>query len=184
MFLEQRYVNLTYLQICFIAHRHCQDHCRKERLSDRRSQAAKRISFLFCAYIYVSSIAHNNMNARKDEEPKDKATTPAKPKKTALPSVKNGKASPANKVVGNKVLRGKTRGAAVDNLQEEQAKLAAHQKILHQQRQQEGLARWAGEEGDLTGKEGKTWKKYQSYKGEGALPPVVQNMKVNYILYI
>jgi len=114
-----------------------------------------------------------------DEEPKGKATTPAKPKKTALPSVKNGKASPANKVVGNKVLRGKTRGSAVDNLQEEQVKLAAHQKILHQQRQQEGLARWAGEDGDLTGKEGKTWKKFQSYKGEAALPPEVQNLKIH-----
>ena len=115
----------------------------------------------------------------QDDEPKGKKSTPVKPKK-ALPAaaVKNGKPSPANKVVGNKVLRGKTRGAASEDALEVQAKLAQHQKTLHQQRHQDGLARWAGEEGDLNGKEGKAWKKFQSYKGDGALPQEVEDLRV------
>ena len=102
-----------------------------------------------------------------------------KPKKTLPALVKNGKPSPAHKVVGNKVLRGKTRGAASEDALEVQAKLAQHQKILHQQRHQDGLARWAGEEGDLNGKEGKAWKKFQSYKGEAALPPEIEDLRVS-----
>lgn len=109
------------------------------------------------------------LNLFQDDDPK-KDTIPSKPKKTLPSPVKNGKQAISQKVAGTKVLRGKTRGAASEDTQEIQAKLTAHQKILHQQRQQEGLARWAGEEGDLTNKEGKQWKKFQSYRGEAGLP--------------
>lgn len=91
--------------------------------------------------------------------------------------MKNGKQAVPQKVAGTKVLRGKTRGAASEDNLEIQAKLAAHQKVLHQQRQQEGLTRWAGEEGDLTNKEGKQWKKFQSYRGEAGLPEI-EELKV------
>ena len=77
------------------------------------------------------------------------------------------------------MLRGKTRGAASEDALEVQAKVAQHQKMLHQQRHQDGLARWAGEEGDLNGKEGKAWKKFQSYKGEGGLPSDVDDLRVS-----
>ena len=77
------------------------------------------------------------------------------------------------------MLRGKTRGAASEDALEVQAKLAQHQKTLHQARHHDGLARWAGEEGDLTGKEGKVWKKFQSYKGEAALPREVESLRVS-----
>ncbi|KAF8531659.1 FACT complex subunit SPT16 [Gautieria morchelliformis] len=113
-----------------------------------------------------------------DDEPKAKKSSPAKPKKALPAATKNGKPSPAQKVVGNKVLRGKTRGAASEDALEVQAKLAQHQKALHQQRHQDGLARWAEEEGDVNGKEGKAWKKFQSYKGDGALPHEVEDLRV------
>ncbi|KAF8526838.1 FACT complex subunit SPT16 [Hysterangium stoloniferum] len=114
-----------------------------------------------------------------DDSPKKEITTPAKPKKSLPAAIKNGKSSPAVKVVGTKVLRGKTRAAASEDALEVQAKLAAHQKLLHQQRQQEGLARWTGEEGDLLGKEGKQWKKFQSYKGEAGLPSEIEDMRIH-----
>ncbi|GJJ12499.1 hypothetical protein Clacol_006742 [Clathrus columnatus] len=111
-----------------------------------------------------------------DEDPK-KDVPPSKPKQALPTSVKNGKQAVPQKVAGTKVLRGKTRGAASEDTLEVQARLAAHQKTLHQQRQQDGLARWAGEEGDLTNKEGKQWKKFQSYRGEAGLPEM-EDLKI------
>jgi len=102
-----------------------------------------------------------------------------KPKKSLPAAIKNGKPSPANKVAGNKVLRGKTRGAASEDALEVQAKLAQHQKALHSARHQDGLARWAGEDVGMNGKEGQVWKKFQSYKGEAGLPREIDSLRVN-----
>jgi nucleosome binding factor SPN SPT16 subunit len=95
------------------------------------------------------------------------------------PTRPNGNASPMkNKTAGGKVLRNKTRNAAHDEAQSTSAKIAEHQKELHQQLQEQGLAMYS-EEGDGTnGKEGKSWKKFHSYKGEAGLPKEVEGLRV------
>ncbi|KZT44099.1 FACT complex subunit SPT16 [Sistotremastrum suecicum HHB10207 ss-3] len=107
-----------------------------------------------------------------DDEPK----ASSKPKKSALPT----KASPVkNKVVGNKVLRGKTRSAAQeDAINSAAAKLATHQRELHEMRQRDGLAKYAEEGSGHGGKEVKGWKRFQSYKGEGGLPREAETLRI------
>lgn len=107
---------------------------------------------------------------------------PSKPAKKA-PAAKlgaNGNASPAkNKTAGGKVLRNKTRSAAQDEMnQSTVAKITEHQRDLHQRLQSEGLTRFSEGGGGLAGKEGKTWKRFQSYKGEAGLPREVESMRV------
>ena len=111
--------------------------------------------------------------------------TESKPAKKA-PAAKvatNGNASPVkNKTAGGKVLRNKTRSAAQEELiQSTAAKIAEHQKELHQSLQASGLARFSEGGGGLAGKEGKTWKRFQSYKGEAGLPREVENMRVSVV---
>ncbi|KAI0340514.1 FACT complex subunit SPT16 [Trametopsis cervina] len=106
----------------------------------------------------------------------------AKPTKKA-PATKigaNGNSSPAkNKTAGGKVLRNKTRSAAQDELiHSTVAKIADHQRELHQKLQADGLARFSEGGGGLAGKEGKTWKRFQSYKGEAGLPKEVENIRI------
>lgn len=109
----------------------------------------------------------------------------AKPSKTAKkpPTTKvNGNASPTkNKTAGGKVLRNKTRRAAEeDTVQSTSARIAEHQRELHNRLLTEGLAKYSEGAGGTGGKEGKGWKRFQSYKGEGALPKEVENLKVSY----
>ncbi|KAI0057097.1 FACT complex subunit SPT16 [Artomyces pyxidatus] len=97
------------------------------------------------------------------------------------PPVKaNGNASPMkNKTAGGKVLRNKTRSAAQEEVvQSTGAKIAEHQKELHQQLQEEGLAKYSEEGGGANGKEGKGWKRFQSYKGEAGLPKEVESLRI------
>jgi nucleosome binding factor SPN SPT16 subunit len=96
------------------------------------------------------------------------------------PTRPNGNASPMkNKTAGGKVLRNKTRGAAQEEaMQSTSAKIAEHQKELHQQLQEQGLARYSEEGDGANGKEGKSWKKFQSYKGEAGLPKEVEGLRV------
>jgi nucleosome binding factor SPN SPT16 subunit len=111
------------------------------------------------------------LNSGKDAKPAKKP--PVKP-------LANANGSPAkNKTVGGKVLRTKTRSAALEDvIQSTVAKIAEHQKDLHSALQADGLAKYSEEGGGLSGKEGKSWKRFQSYKGEGALPPQVEQMRV------
>ena len=116
-----------------------------------------------------------NPEAQAETKPAKKAPT------TKLAA--NGHASPAkNKTAGGKVLRNKTRSAAQEELvQTSAAKIAEHQRELHQQLQNDGLARFSEGGGGLAGKEGKTWKRFQSYKGEAGLPREVENMRVGFV---
>lgn len=112
-----------------------------------------------------------------DEEDTAKASTSRKPPTKPV----NGHGSPAkNKVAGGKVLRQKTRGAAAEDVvATTTARIAEHQKELHAARQRDGLAKYS-EEGVGTGnKEGKGWKRFQSYKGEGGLPKEVESLRVS-----
>ena len=96
------------------------------------------------------------------------------------PSTKtNGNASPMkNKTAGGKVLRNKTRSATQEEAQSTSAKIAEHQKELHEQLQEQGLARYSEEGDGANGKEGKSWKRFQSYKGEAGLPKEVETLRV------
>lgn len=112
-----------------------------------------------------------------EEEEQEKAKSSKKPPVKPL----NGAPSPAkHKVAGGKVLRNKTRSAAQEDvIQTTAVRIAEHQRELHTQRQTEGLARYS-EEGQGTGtKEGKSWKRFQSYKGEAGLPKEVESLRVS-----
>lgn len=63
-------------------------------------------------------------------------------------------------------------------LQTTVAKITEHQRELHQHLQAGGLERYSEGGGGLAGKEGKTWKRFQSYKGEAGLPKEVESMRV------
>jgi nucleosome binding factor SPN SPT16 subunit len=88
-----------------------------------------------------------------------------------------------HKMAGNKVLRNKTRSSAQEEADNSAAvKLANHQRELHEARQREGLAKYSEEGKGGAGKEGKSWKRFQSYKSESALPPEVQSLRVSDVL--
>lgn len=105
----------------------------------------------------------------------------SKPKKPPVKPLTNGhSASPAkNKTVAGKVLRTKTRSAAQEEvLMTTAAKIREHQIELHAALQADGLAKHAEGGAGTGGKEGKGWKRFQSYKGDAALPKEVESMKV------
>ncbi|KIJ60617.1 hypothetical protein HYDPIDRAFT_32041 [Hydnomerulius pinastri MD-312] len=114
------------------------------------------------------------LNNEEDEDDKPTKSTKAPPVKPLA----NG--SPVkNKTVGGKVLRNKTRSAAQDEvLMTTAAKIKEHQTDLHANLQSEGLAKYSEEGGGNGEKEGKGWKRFQSYKGEGALPKEVEGLRV------
>ncbi|KAG2348552.1 FACT complex subunit SPT16 [Suillus weaverae] len=112
----------------------------------------------------------------EDEVAEDKPSKPSK--KAPVKPLTNG--SPVkNKTVGGKVLRNKTRSAAQEEvLMTAAAKIKDHQQQLHDGLQSAGMAKYS--EGASGGgeKEGKTWKRFQSYKGESALPREVESLRI------
>ncbi|KAG8690718.1 FACT complex subunit spt16 [Ceratobasidium sp. 423] len=110
---------------------------------------------------------------------KSKSDSPSKSK--SKPASAKKVASPNGKMVGSKVLRNKTRQQSADQDASAStlARIAAHQKELHAQRQADGMDRFADEEGGTGGKERKTWKRFQSYKGDAALPKEVDSMRIH-----
>ena len=101
------------------------------------------------------------------------------PSKKPAPKAANGHSPMKNKTAGGKVLRNKTRSAAQEEIvQTTAAKIAEHQKDLHRQLQTDGLAKYSEGGATGTGREGKTWKRFQSYKGEIALPREVESLRV------
>jgi nucleosome binding factor SPN SPT16 subunit len=108
----------------------------------------------------------------QDEKPAQK---PAKEKASA----KVHSSPMKNKTAGGKVLRTKTRSAALEEVSQSTSnRIMEHQRELFEARQRDGVAKYS-EEGDGTGKnEGKQWKRFNSYKGEAALPPEVENLRV------
>ena len=84
-----------------------------------------------------------------------------------------------NKTAGGKVLRSKTRSAAQEELIQTTAhKIADHQHDLHGRLQTEGIEKYSESGVGAAGKEGKTWKRFQSYKGEAGLPREVEHLRV------
>ncbi|TBU47950.1 FACT complex subunit SPT16, partial [Dichomitus squalens] len=130
-----------------------------------------------CLTTGMKSVKDTMFFLNQDEAESSKAPTKKAP--SAKAGV-NGNASPAkNKVAGSKVLRSKTRSAAQDEVvQSMNSKIAEHQKELHAKLHAEGLARFSEGGGGTGGKEGKGWKRFQSYKGEAALPREVENLRI------
>lgn len=101
----------------------------------------------------------------------------AKPSKKAPIAPKNG--SPIKqKTAGSKVLRNQRRAVQDEVHQSAMAKMIEHQRELRESLQTRGLERYSEDGGGLAGKEGKGWKKFQSYKGEGALPVEIDKLRV------
>lgn len=100
-------------------------------------------------------------------------------KKAPVIPLKNG--SPVkHKTAGTKVLRNQRRAVQDEVHQTAMAKMIEHQRELHENLQTRGLARYSEDGGGLGGKEGKGWKKFQSYKGEGALPADIDKLRVRH----
>lgn len=101
----------------------------------------------------------------KDDEEEEEVEDRRSPVKT------DGKVTP-----GGKVLRNKNRGAALDDTAAE--KMKVHQKELAKQKQEDGLARFAGEDGEGNASNEKVFKKFESYKRENLLPAKVADLKI------
>ncbi|KIO31093.1 hypothetical protein M407DRAFT_19971 [Tulasnella calospora MUT 4182] len=119
-----------------------------------------------------------------DDEPapkgKSKENGEAKPAKSKANGASPKKGELKSVQAGSKVLRAKTRQQFMDPEASTSlsARITTHQKELHSQRQEEGIARFAGED-DRTGREdGKIFKRFQSYKGEAALPKEVESLRI------
>ncbi|KAJ7871485.1 FACT complex subunit SPT16 [Mycena olivaceomarginata] len=110
----------------------------------------------------------------EEPQPKKKKQPPVAPRAS-----KNGHGSPPKKTVAGKVLRNQTRHAQDEVHQTAAAKLAEHQRELHDALQAAGLERYSEEGEGKEGKEGKGWKKFQSYKGEGGLPGEVEKLRIH-----
>lgn len=107
----------------------------------------------------------------EDEKPKKSERQP--------PVLPRSNGSPPKKTVGGKVLRNQNRRAVQDEVHmTAAAKLAEHQRELREKLQADGLQKYSEDGGGSGGKEGKGWKKFQSYKGEGALPLEVDKLRV------
>ncbi len=68
----------------------------------------------------------------------------------------------------------------INLIQDQQSNLEKrrqHQKILHEKRQKEGLARFS-EGGDQSTKENAVFRKFESYRKDASLPKNVEDLKV------
>ncbi|KAH9930997.1 FACT complex subunit SPT16 [Fomitopsis serialis] len=129
-----------------------------------------------CLTSGVKSIKDTMFFLNQDDDGDAKAAPPKKPSTTKA----NGNASPVkNKMAGGKVLRNKTRGAAQEEaIHTATARIAEHQKELHQRLQDEGLTKYSEGGGGTGRNEGKGWKRFQSYKGEAALPKEAESLRI------
>lgn len=109
-----------------------------------------------------------------------KASGKVKPVAKAQSDARSSKVS-GGVVVGSKVLRGKTRQQLLDPDASKtvSAKIREHQKELHAQRQEDGIARYAGEDEGAGEDRGKAWKRFTSYKGEAGLPRESETLRVS-----
>lgn len=126
----------------------------------------------------VKSVKDTLFFEANDVDESKSAKAPRKP--PVKPQANGHSASPVkNKTVGGKVLRTKTRSAAQEEvLVTTAAKIREHQIELHAQLQAEGVAKHSEDGAGAGGKEGKGWKRFQSYKGDAALPKEAETMKV------
>ena len=131
-----------------------------------------------CLTIGVKS-AKDTLFFLNQEDGGAEAQSSKTPKKPPTTKIANGSSPTKNKIVGGKMLRNKTRSSAQEELvQTTAAKIAEHQKELHSRLQAEGIAKYSEGGGGTASKEGKSWKRFQSYKGEAGLPREAESLRV------
>ncbi|KZT03503.1 FACT complex subunit SPT16 [Laetiporus sulphureus 93-53] len=114
-----------------------------------------------------------------NQEADGDAKAGASGKKASTTKTKGNGSPTKNKMAGGKVLRNKTRSAAQEeSIQTTAAKIAEHQRELHVRLQSEGLAKYSTGGGGIGRNEGKGWKRFQSYKGEAALPKEAESLRI------
>ncbi|PWN36127.1 putative SPT16-general chromatin factor [Meira miltonrushii] len=77
---------------------------------------------------------------------------------------------------GGKVLRNRTRTDAMDTNSAD--KFAKHQKELAIQKQEDGLSRFADQDGEGSEERGKTFKKFESYKKDHMVPNKTADLRI------
>jgi len=127
------------------------------------------------SYCLTEGVKHSKetlffLDSGSDNEEANSKKPPVKPKVNGSPA--------KAKTIGGKVLRNPRRAAQDEVHQTATARLMEHQRELHEKLQQDGIARFSEGGGGIAGKEGKSWKKFQSYKGEGALPDEAERLRV------
>ncbi|KIW99366.1 uncharacterized protein Z518_11354 [Rhinocladiella mackenziei CBS 650.93] len=102
----------------------------------------------------------------------DEEETKLKQEKTKRPG--------ASAIVASNIKSTRLRGAnRQDNAkEEEEARRREHQKELAAKKQREGLEKYAEATGDMNGENEKKFKKFESYKRDGQLPPRCKDMIV------
>lgn len=114
----------------------------------------------------------------------DEPTSKPKQTKDKGSALKGGspKKQMSQKMAAGHVLRTQTRsGGGAEVMQTTRTKIYPHQVELHARRQSEGTARFESGAGGTGGGEGKTWKRFVSYKGEAGLPSEVTEPKVSFL---
>ncbi|TIA85374.1 hypothetical protein E3P99_04014 [Wallemia hederae] len=93
-----------------------------------------------------------------------------KPKKASSPKKKRPSGDVDGAVVGNRMLRGRTRNAGREPDQSTAHKIKEHQRILHEAKNEEGLQRFAGGKDSSNGSKPEVFKRFDSYKREQQVP--------------
>lgn len=93
--------------------------------------------------------------------------------------VKVKEKKPASRSANNSaVLKSKLRAERKEIDENAEQRRKEHQKALHDQKQKEGLERFPKEGQAGNGDTKKTFKRFESYKRDGQLPPSVQDLKI------
>lgn len=104
----------------------------------------------------------------EDEEEGSGAAADVKPKKKQ-PELDGVEA-------GGKVLRNRTRAEQMDSSSHD--KFSKHQRELQIQKQDDGLSRFADQEGGDSKQNGKSFKKFESYKKDHMIPSKVSDLRI------
>lgn len=126
----------------------------------------------------VTSLTTYSAQAESEvEEVKPSKSAPKE--KSSKASTSRLQASPVKgTVVGNKVLRAKTRNQGKDMDETKAKKLEENQQKLHDSLQRQGLARYKNSKDGSAGGEGKKWQEFLSYRREDQLQPTMKDKKV------
>ncbi len=104
-----------------------------------------------------------------EEVPKKTAKAAPKPAKESARTSKSAP-SPKGKVVANKTLRAKTRGAGKEMDETQATKYKEHQKTLHETIQKRGTTKYRKSSDGKAGGKAQEFRKFESYKREDQLP--------------
>lgn len=129
------------------------------------------------------------MSSQDEDEPGEEVK-PKEAKKKSAPVTNgngNGKTKTPTKTrdsVGARGVQTKTRGGKREQVEQTTAeKIKANQARLREQRQQDGLSKWAEDAGGKEKGQEKVAKRYESYRREEQLPRQVEDRRVSFQRY-